>query len=403
MPNSLLIVEEALRDLKAHWFEYINTITTAAKAEDWDVEVACHQDVIPEIQKTLSVFPIFQYARYLDNAKKRLPGERYYSFILHSFRCLKVLFPFLNQRPRYHHIFVPTVLVHHLLAWWFIMTFHPQKPEHLTLFFVTNPGVWSDAQQASFLPKSARLQGFLLKWFHTLVQRQKVTLAVETQVARQEFEQLTGLPFTQLPHPVPEIETQLQPLQIVDRQPTFACYGFARYEKGSDILKTALKTWLDHHSESTVQFRIQWTESFQLPDGNTCEPDDLWQYRQVKVIDRPLLSADYQALLQTTDGMILPYRNSSYYARVSRIAIEAVCLGIPVIYTRGGWLEEVVQEFGAGIGIDDENVDSLINAIEQMLAQYDQYRQQALMQQTQARQYFSGQKFCQMLLQPSAK
>ncbi len=35
MAKRLLVVEEALRDLKAHWFEYIKTIKYAAEKMDW--------------------------------------------------------------------------------------------------------------------------------------------------------------------------------------------------------------------------------------------------------------------------------------------------------------------------------------------------------------------------------
>lgn len=401
MLQRLLIAEEALRDFKAHWFEYIKTITQAANAENWSVDVACNLNVDPQIQKAFPAFAIFRYSRYLDTTTQKLPGERYYGFILHSLRCLKVLWPFLSQQEQYDHIFVPTVLFHHLLGWWIIANFHPNKPKHITLFFVTNPGRWDQQIGSSCLPKSAQVQKILLQSFGKLVQQGKVTLGVETKGAKKEFETLTALPFVLLPHPVPRLESSSRQLQNSCEAPNFACYGFARHEKGSDIFKAAVTTWLKANLTSTVQFRIQWTQPFPLPDGSICEPGDLLHYSQVKVIDRPLISEEYQALLHTTGCMILPYRNSSYYARVSRIAIECAYLGIPMIYTRGGWLEEFVSEFGAGIGIEDENVDSLLGAINLMLSDYIEYRQKSLLRQENAQEYFSGKNFCQMLLQQS--
>lgn len=434
MTKSLLVVEEALRDLKAHWFEYIKTISSAAQKQDWKVEVACYQDVVPQIQQTLSVFPIFRYARYLDNKTTKLPGDRYYGFILHSWRCLKVLWPLLNQQQRYDAIFAPTVVAHHLLCWWMIMNFHPRKPKHLTLFFVTNPGVWDKQQQTSILPKSAKIQGILLKRFKKLVEQQKVTFGVETKGAQREFEALTGLPFKLLPHPVPALNLDIAEVQskqsllaatvsssnayskaegisdgIVSskqrslQQMTFACYGFARYEKGSDILKAAIEQVLAKpdiiQGQFRDQFQVQWVEPFTMPDGSICEPGSVLEaHTQVKLITRPLVSDDYQMLLQQTDCMVLPYRNSSYYARVSRVAIEAAYLGIPMIYTQGGWLAELVEEFGAGIGIEDENVDQLVNAIEQMAVHLEEYRQAALSKVEKTRTYFSAENFWELLL-----
>ncbi len=407
--KKILIVEEALRDLKAHWFEYIKTISKAAESQEWQVQVAAHQDVVPEICQELKVFPLFRYARYLDNQNKKLPGERYYGFLLHSLRCLVVLVPLLKKQPRYQHIFVPTVLIHHLLAWWMIMTFHPQKPEHLTLFFVANPGIWDRNTQKSVLPLSSllQIQRFLLRLFQKLVEQKTVTLAVETKGAKREFEELTNLPFQLFPHPVPQLSesnppsVKLPPSQDLPHIPTFACYGFARFEKGSDNLKTAIEQILSQQQDIPVQFCIQWVEAFSLPDGSICEPGSLLrQNSQVSIIDRPLQSHDYQSLLRKTDCMILPYRNSSYHARVSRVAIEAVCLGMPLIYTKGGWLEEIISEFGSGIGIKDECTQELTQGIITLRENLAEYTQLAREKREKAQQYFSPENFCQQLLSP---
>ena len=398
MTKKILIVEESLRDLKAHWFEYIKTIAAAAQDNNWQVDVVSHQDVASEIKQQLSIFPLFRHAYYLDNHKKKLLGWRYYGFLIHSLRCLKVLSPFLNRQPRYDEIFVPTVLLHHLIAWLAIAYFHPSAPKHITLFFVTNPGVWHRDKQRAILLKSARLQGWLLKLFSHSVKQGKVTLAVETKGAKREFEQLAGVPFSLLPHPVPEFDLE----STSDEALNFACYGFARYEKGSDLFKKAITRILARQPDFEAQFRLQWVEPFTLPYGVICQPDrEFCQHSQVSIIDRPLPSQDYQTLLQDTKCMVLPYRNSSYHARVSRVAIEAIFLGIPVIYTKGGWLEEVVTEFGAGIGIEDENVSDLVAAIELMSVNYSCYRQQAMARIPKARRYFCSQNFFNLLISRS--
>ncbi|MEL7355044.1 MAG: glycosyltransferase [Cyanobacteria bacterium J06560_6] len=362
--------------------------------------MACHQDAAPEIRQTLSSFPIFRYARYLDNKTNRLPGDRYYGFISHSIRQLKALWPLLNQQTQYDLVFSPTVMLHHLLAWWVLMTFHPKKPRHLTLFFVTNPGIWNPQSKTATFPKSAFLLGSLLKLFRRQVEQGKVTLAVETGGAQQEFEALAHMPFTLMPHPVPNSATNS--VIFASTQPlNFACYGFARYEKGSDLLKSAIKVVLAKQPDFSSNFSLQWIDPFMLPNGSSCHINDLQLHPKVTVIDRPLMPIAYQQLLDQTSCMILPYRNSSYYARVSRVAIESAYRGIPIIYTKGGWLEEVVLEFGVGIGIKDESVENLVEAINQMNINYSSFRQQAMEKRTQAQQYFSSQNFCQQLLRDS--
>lgn len=404
MSRTLLIVEESLRDLKAHWFEYIKTISQAAQDENYQVDVACHREAVLEIQNQFNSFPIFRYARYLDNHLKKLPGERYYGFVLHSLRSLKVLWPLLSRRDRYSHIFVPTVLPHHLLAWWLLLRFHWHRPQHLTLFFVANPGMWDSEKQASYIPKSpmVKIQRSLLRWFKPMVKSGIVTLGVETKGAKQEFEELTGLPFQQFPHPVTTFAAVMPRanMQAATTSLLFACYGFARYEKGSDLLKAAIEEVVATDDNSPI-FCIQWVDSFALPSGDKCDGASLSQYSQVQVIDRPLASDEYQLALTQTSCMILPYRNSSYYARLSRIAIESACMGIPMIYTKGGWLEEIVNEFGAGVGIRDESVEELVGAVAKVQKNYEILHQQAQTKRDQARQYFSGRTFCHLLLQES--
>lgn len=395
--KKLLIVEEALRDLKAHWFEYIKTTAESAPEKGWSVDVACHQAVDPKIEQAFSSFPVFRYARYLDNETSRLPGDRYYGFILHSLRQLKVLWPLLNQQARYDLAFAPTVMMHHLLAWWIIMTFHPNRPKQLTLFFVTNPGVWNPQLRTATLPKSSALIGRLLKLFRSQVNQNMVTLAVETKRAQQEFETLTQLPFTLMPHPVPSGNTAPNS-QLSSELLNFACYGFARYEKGSDLLKAAIIRTLEAHPNFSAKFSVQWVDAFTLPDGLLCRVDDLKGHAKVNIIDKPVVPSVYQQLLAKTDCMILPYRNSSYYARVSRVAIEAAYQGIPVIYTQGGWLEETITSYGAGIGIADQSIDALAQAIEEMAANYSLYKQKAVENADKAKQYFSAENFCNQLL-----
>lgn len=408
MSPTLLIVEESLRDLKAHWFEYIKTTSAAATANGHQTFVVCHQDSVQEIRQSFVCFPVFKHARYLDD-NSQLPGDRYYGFILHSWRCLRVLWPLLNQSPRYDRAFAPTVLVHHLLAWWLIMSFHPRRPQHLTLFFVTNPGIWDVNQQQGALRASlsTKIQGWLIQRLKRLVAQGQVTLAVETQGAQKEFEALSHLPFVLMTHPVPPLsDPSAQPQSVCTPLPAcekiksvhFACYGFARYEKGSDLFQSAIGTILDEQPHFAHRFSIQWIDPFVLPTGEWCRADTLRSHHQVTLIDHPLDSESYQKKLKTVNCMVLPYRNSSYYARVSRIAVEAIYLGIPIIYTHGGWLAETVEAFGAGIGIQDESVSELMEAIEQMTVDYAHYRQAALLSVNKAKHYFSAANFYEQLL-----
>ncbi|WP_342646850.1 glycosyltransferase [Mucilaginibacter sp. CSA2-8R] len=403
MAKRLLIVEEALRDLKAHWFEYIKTIRNSAIKSGWEVDVASNVNAAPEIVKEFSALPVFEHSRYLDNNKSKLPGERHYGFILHSMRTQKVLKALFKAQKPYDDVFVPTVLVHHLLAWYYIMSFDSNRAKHVTLFFVTNPGVWDASKNKAFFPKSTVILKYLLKLFDGLVKAGKVTFAVETKGAKAEFETLSGLPFKLLPHPVPFEQDAVTPAAeqgpVAKPVVNFACYGFARHEKGSDLFKQAIEEILKRYPDFNGHFHIQWTDAFKMPDSSDCTPGNvLLTHPKVTVINRAVMSEEYNKLLTETDCMVLPYRNSSYHARVSRVAIEAAANAIPMIYTKGGWLEETVSGYGAGIGIDDESVESLINAILEMQTKFSSYQATAKTAMLQARAYYSPQHFVSLLL-----
>ena len=398
MNKQLLIVEESLRDLKAHWFEYIKTIADVSANNGWNTEVVCHIAVDKHIADTLNTLPVFKYARYLDNNSKSYPGEKYIGFIVHSIRVLKAMWPVLKKK-KYDHIFVPTVLIHHLLAWYVIAAFHPNRPKRITLFFVTNPGVWNKDNKVALLPQKTILLKSLLRFFAGMVRKGKVTMAVETDGAKREFEQLAGFAFVLLPHPVPFLPKQQSTTNSYSGPLVFSCLGFARHEKGSDILKQVLLSYASSGLTDKKRFLVQWLDAFRMPDQTFCSNQELKSLDFVQLIDFSLKETEYANYLKQTDCMILPYRNSSYYARVSRIAIEAVSMGIPVIYTSGGWLQELMEKFGAGIGIEDESEQELINAIEKMQLNYSDYKQKALERITSVQEYFTPENFCKLLLQ----
>lgn len=400
MTKRLLIAEEALRDLKAHWYEYIKTINDEFITEGWNVDVACHHNAEDTVTRTFSAFPVFKVSRYLGDFTYKLPLERYYSFLTHSIRVITKMWPLLNRHKKYNQIFVPTVLQHHLIAWWIIMNFHPVKPDHLTLFFVTNPGVWVEKKKKPVLTGSAKIIGKLIGLFGKLEKKGQVTLAVETKGAMKEFTTISGLTFKLFPHPVPIEEKEINRKELSEKDPAvhFACLGFARYEKGSDQLKVALEKLIQSRVEGW-KFTIQWTDPFMLPDGQECAPGELLEHsQQVEIVDKPLDSDEYRSLLENVDCMVLPYRNSSYYARLSRILVEAVCLGIPIIYTKSGWMEETVLEYGSGKGIEDGDYLALADAITELSDNYSFYKVQAKKNAKKAINYFSANNFVKSLL-----
>jgi glycosyltransferase involved in cell wall biosynthesis len=184
--------------------------------------------------------------------------------------------------------------------------------------------------------------------------------------------------------------TSYSPPGTLAKPIVFGCYGAARWEKGSDIFLQAIKIILKNEVASEkwrvksgenqflpdtgyplpvtavgrpLRFAIQWVEDFRDQEGNRVSIDPwLREHPQVEVIGRYFQGDEYERRLAETDVMVLPYR-SPYRLRVSRVVIEAMIHGMPVIATQGTTLFEQAEEYGVVVGCEEGSAESLARAI----------------------------------------
>jgi glycosyltransferase involved in cell wall biosynthesis len=172
----------------------------------------------------------------------------------------------------------------------------------------------------------------------------------------------------------------------------FGCYGAARWEKGSDVFLKAIRLILQKAEKlkslaprnSTLdsslaapaagrpfRFCIQWVEDFRDEEGNLVSIDAwLKNHPQVEVIGRYFQGDEYGQQLERTDVMVLPYR-SPYRLRVSRVVIEAMLSGMPVIATEGTTLFEQAQEYGGVVGCAEGDAQSLADSILEVAERFE--------------------------------
>ena len=94
--------------------------------------------------------------------------------------------------------------------------------------------------------------------------------------------------------------------------------------------------------------------------------------------------------------MLLPYRDP-YVLRVSRVVIEAMKLGIPVVTTMNTTLADQAGEFGSMLVCDLNSERSLAKAISQAVTDYTQLVQRADAREPAARDHFSVRHFREIL------
>ncbi|HTJ78195.1 MAG TPA: glycosyltransferase [Rariglobus sp.] len=393
-----LIVEDALRDNHGHWIEYISTFKKGLLDAGDSVEILCDEKAEPWVIERFAaqaVLPESIWHRIGDGAGKL---TRLFRIPIHAVKTWLTMRKWLTAHPAPDIIFVPTVLVHHLLGWYLLTTGPLRKcPTRILLFFPNTPvnlvkgtrrGMFSD-------DPTARLFKWLIRRLAPAVQEGKVILGVETIAMRNVLMDLTAAPFTYLPHPVPVFAN----IDLAPRVLTFAAYGPGRHEKGSDLLQQAISLHLEANPKSPVRFKIQWLTDFVGADGSMISKlKTLLDAPQVEFITHYFQPGEYARRLAETDVLVLPYRIESYGLRVSRVVIEAMVHGIPIIATAGTTLTEQAEMYGACVECSDGSIDSLLSAIQQVEENYAALRAKAGKQATLAIDHFSVKNFRKLLM-----
>ena len=328
-------------------------------------------------------------------------------------------------------IFVPTVLVHHLLGWWLILRAGSVPEDSRVLLFFPNLPIRLDDQGQPHWTggPTTKLMAWLFAQLRGEVENGKVVLGVETHAMRRALAGLIRMPVTYLPHPVEaQGETRVERRESRASSPAtsysppgtsakpivFGCYGAARWEKGSDIFQEAIRLILRAAERpmtdsglliadgvpgakaldagrstlvpsllapssklQALRFCIQWVEDFQDDSVNLVSIDPwLRDHPKVEVIGRYFEGDEYERRLAQTDVMVLPYRKP-YQLRVSRVVIEAMLNGMPVIATRGTTLFEQAEEYGEVLGCKEGDAESLAEAMLEVAERFEVLRASA--------------------------
>lgn len=402
-PSSILIPEEALRTLEGgHWFEYIKTIADECRGRGDRVTVVAHQDVSPEIVERVQAIPFFKHSAWDSTYSSSSPLKRYFGAALHNARLYRSMSRFFKSQPFHEHVFVPTILIHHIVAWALLARrFRKRKFYRTTLFFVHGQGKYRGPAKPAVFPRSIRNLLFrsALRSLGSLVKEGSVVLAAETEGMAREYSRFCGIRFQCFPHPV---RFELSPGMPRKREAsplTMACLGFGRHEKGTDLLQDAILRIRREEPDLKIRFLVQWLNDFDRPDGSRVTKDSrLAEDPLVEFITEPFDPDSYHACLNRIDAMVLPYRARSYYARVSRVALEAAFLGIPLLYTKGTWLDEMVGAHGGGVGFNDEDLDDLTAGILHLAHNISFFQAQAISRMTLAQEHYSPRRFRECLL-----
>jgi len=395
----ILISEEGIKKASGHWYAYTDSIRRALIKQGHETVIAAHKHADEHILELLDAQPVIRYSRWDGIYNSPWALIRYLNVFRHNWRLYRDLAQLLESEEPFDHIFAGNNLVFHTLCWGRICKrFAGKKFSKLTLLFVQDAGYYTKGSHEPTFPKHSYLLCRSLKALAPYIEKGYVELAAETEVTARQYEQFTGFPIRLYNHPT-EIDYR-KPAQVkTDKPIRFACFGFARYEKGSDLFQQAMAKFLRNHPDAPVEFMLQWEGAFKLPDGSRCEIDPfLKDSGKVRYIETPLSGEGFARFLDDTDVMVMPYRWSSYYSRLSRVTLESIIAGIPTVYTNDTWLDTTISQYGAGVGFEDENADSLYEAIYRAFDNYPALAAEALQKRDEAAKAFSGDTFAKILM-----
>lgn len=387
-----LIIEDALRDQKGHWFEHIRTFYDELRSLGDDVTILADREIDPSIRARVDADPVLPPSIW-HRMNEGNVLQRALRLPRHALGMCAAISNRFKRHDAYDIIFVPTVALHHLIAWrWLLSTALRKSKTRLLLYFLHVPLIPAEDDIGWRVSDglSSRLWLFFARTFRREAASGRVVFGVETQALKQAIEQVAGVRVTYLPQPVQRIH-YVRSEEVPIRMSSF---GEARWEKGSDVLQQALRLFLDSDLDSQIHFTLQWINDFYDEQGNLVSlHPELARSPRVEVIRHFFADGEYVTHLQQAAAILLPYRRRAYRLRGSRVMIDALVNGIPTIATAGTTLAEDAAQFGATIAVPEGDVVELVAAIRTMELNLEEYRDSARKTASAAAELFSVRNF----------
>ncbi len=396
----LLVVEEALKNQAAHFYEYVKSVAELNARAGGETFVVSHADTDPAIIAELGAFPLFARSNWDGVYNHPQAWRRYLGIVQHNWYVFRVMNRFVREHGPFDLLFAPTVVIHHVIGWRMLMLRHGGRGvKRIALLFRNNAGSYAEGSTTPVFKRSTAILKYALRSYAGLIARGRALFVTDSMRLATEYRLLCGIEPDVWPSPrVAAYDDLASDDHAADAPVTFSCLGPARFEKGIDILQEAINAYRGAFPDGNARFVIQWNAPIHDASGALYEPDAaLRADPNVTLIEHSMPSEAYDAAVASADVMLLPYRRASYFARISGVAVEAVTAGIPVIFTRDTWCEDLVRDVGAGIGVDDGDVAGLSNAIATLAADYPRYRAVARSQAEKARASHSGDAFLDKL------
>lgn len=154
--------------------------------------------------------------------------------------------------------------------------------------------------------------------------------------------------------------------------------GEARYHKGFHLLPYMINNIKKSSLDERVHFKIQNfcnnpRESFYLTTmGKFYESDNLTFFPSI------FDEIEYEAFLNQSDIILIPYLLDNYYIQTSGIYAEAISIGKPVVVSMGTWMASQVKKYGGGRLFPPGDVQGFLIACKEVIQNFQQIKIEAV-------------------------
>lgn len=363
--NRLLILESALKSTIGHHYEYIKSVSDAAKRRGMEVIVTCNREVEEDVRTSLNVLPLFRMSHYdkaigfttgfLQQTGKRLNG------LVYAWRFFKDC----SSKELLHSVDSRTII--------FIPTATEVGTLGVTLWMKWE-GLKRGARVVCLLRYDPRqFARRIVAVMKSMIRQRRIMLATDSNLLAEDYRKATGEEFTVLPIPhLPDFQLA----EIRTRRGVRILFlGGARAEKGIIPLVEAIKHLLSELHVEGVEFHIQ-CNTFLYEDETVEALRDLdilasMHPTNIKLIKTPLSTDEYYRLLMKADIVVMPYQRSEYISRSSGILAEAFAAAKPVVVTEGTWMSAQLKHYGAGMTCKDQDARDLARVMRASILSID--------------------------------
>ena len=404
----LFIIDQSLKELGGHHFDYVRLIAQAAHQRDVETVVATHRHLKPDAEQELKrlgpVYPVFQETTYTwlshlsglnelvaNNRKarrslKRRPDPsrgRVYNLLARRARNSRIRLrgnlirrfsedcqSFFSQfdLDDSDHVFFTTISEIEFMG---LAAFLGNSPDTLHPTWHTQFHFSMFSGRPEEFAAQSRQQRLLTGAFQSALSRAPYhdirTYTTSTELADQ-YNRMGLLSFDPLPYPInPVLHAERR--QAGERQTTaplrLAVAGGVRREKGqkTQVHRLIQNIWDRHIATGNVQLDIQSGKR----NAFTCKrvmkeravDPELFRQR-VRVLPHPLPQSDYVQMIQEADVGLFCYDSRRYYSRRAGILCEFLASGKPVIVPAGSWLARQIA------GVTYQHIGSLIQDAQQV-------------------------------------